>query len=464
MDYSNTHVGILGLSIEGIDSVKYFLSHGARITCFDRRSVEQLGAVYKDLQPKGVQFKCGTEDYLRDTKMLDLAVRTPGMSPRIPEIVELEKRKVLTSQTKLLLENLKNPIIGVTGTKGKGTTSTLIASMLSASGKTVHLGGNVGTALLSASDSFKQTDWIVLELSSFQLEDCTRSPHISVVLRITQEHLQNQDMMATNFHLTRDDYVRAKSPIVRFQTSRDYAVFNLSDETSRSFADLTPASKKFFNRYGKADAYVDRHIVILKEDDSETKICSADDIQIRGDHNLENICAATLAARFAGCPIQAIIQATKSFRGLPHRLEYVGSYNGVEYYDDSFSTVPETTIAAVDSFVKPMTLILGGSDKGSDYREMASSIANNSRVINIIVIGRMKEKIVHALKEAGYSRGLVTDLPSMHHVVQKASTIASPGDVVILSPACASFDMFKNYKERGDLFSHEVHTLIHQSN
>lgn len=460
MDYTGKRVAILGLSIEGTDSAKYFLSHGAHVICCDRRTKEELGSVYDDLSSLGASFSLG-ETYLSDLDHVDIAVRTPGMNPRIPQIERLKNNGKLTSQTKLLVENLKNPIIGITGTKGKGTTSTLIAKILEASGKKVHLGGNVGIPLLFASDTFKDEDWVVLELSSFQLEDCIKSPHIAVVLRITQEHLQNQDTTATNFHPDREVYIQAKSPIVRFQKPGDIAIINSGDPTAQSFAVLTPAEKKFFSRYGDADAYVANHVVYAKIEESDVCICTANDILLRGDHNLENIAAATLAAIAAGCPIEVIQSTVRTFSGLPHRIEFVGTVHGVSYYDDSFSTVPETTIAALESFTEPKVIILGGSDKGSDYQQMAEKIAHDQSIKAVILIGRMAQKIKDALTRAGYSGGMITGASTMKEIINQCETHAHPGDVVLLSPACASFDMFKNYKDRGDQFHHEVTSRIH---
>lgn len=461
MDFTGKRVAILGLSIEGTDSAKYFLTHGAFVLCCDRRTKEKLGAVYTDLSSRGASFSLG-EAYLSDLDHIDFAVRTPGMNPRIPQIDKLAKDGKLTSQTKFLLEHLKNPIVGITGTKGKGTTSTLIARILEASGKRVHLGGNVGIPLLSASDSFKDSDWVVLELSSFQLEDCLKSPHIAVVLRITQEHLQNQDTMATNFHSDREAYVQAKSPIVRFQKPGDIAVINSGDPTALSFASLTPAEKKYFSRYDRTDAYVARHAVYTKIANSEVRICTAEEILLRGDHNLENIAAATLATLAAGCPVDVIQSTVRTFKGLPHRIEFVGELQGVSYYDDSFSTVPETTIAALESFTEPKIIILGGSDKGSDYTEMARYIASNKTVKTVVLIGRMAQKISDALTQAKYLGIIRTGATTMKEIIAQCVYHGEKGDVVLLSPACASFDMFKNYKDRGEQFAHEVTACIHQ--
>ncbi len=316
--------------------------------------------------------------------------------------------------------------------------------MLKAGGKMVWLGGNVGTPLLSKVRNIKPTDVVVLELSSFQLEDFKQSPHIAVVLRTTQEHLVNQDKNATSFHESREAYVEAKKSIVRYQTKEDIAILNADDPTSRSFAGETAAQVLYFRRMK------DNAVYLGKE-----KICSLSEIKLRGVHNLDNIAAASAAAAAAGAGVAAIRKAAIAFEGLEHRLETVRTVRGVLYINDTFSTVPETAIAALESFEEPIIFIAGGSEKGSDFTELGQVIAKRP-VKALIAIGSMTDRITKAAKHAGYNGKIITGLTSMRQIVRKAAQKASSGDVVLLSPACASFDMFKNYKERGREFKHEV--------
>ncbi|MCX6792246.1 MAG: UDP-N-acetylmuramoyl-L-alanine--D-glutamate ligase [Candidatus Gottesmanbacteria bacterium] len=457
--YKNSLVAVLGLSVEGVDSVRFFHAEGARIWCCDRRVKEELGDTYALLQPLAEGFQLG-KGYLDNLSRFDLVVRTPGMSLRLPELVSLRKhRKEITSQTKLFFTLCKAAIIGVTGTKGKGTTSTLIAQMLEADGKTVWLGGNVGTPVLSKVRTIKQSDTVVLELSSFQLEDCRQSPHIAVILKTTQEHLANQDTLASNFHETRETYVKAKKSIVRYQKKTDVAIINADDPTSLSFAAETPARILYFSRSKQTlDAHVADDTVYLNIENKPQKICSLGEIKLRGIHNLDNIAAASLAARASGVSSDAIRRAAMAFEGLEHRLETVRDVHGVLYVNDSFSTVPETAIAAIESFSQPMILIAGGSEKGSDFTELGKEVASHPIKV-LIAIGRMTDRIVDAVCAAGYTGRIITGARSMHEIVSFASGEAVSGDVVLLSPACASFDMFKNYKERGKLFKHEVSLL-----
>ncbi len=457
--YKDKHIAVVGLSVEGVDCVKFFSSCGAKVTCLDRREKESLGDSYAVLSRYTDSFILGNE-YLSTLSQYDLIVRSPGIALHTKELSDaVSQGKIVTSLTKLFFSHCRAPIIGVTGTKGKGTTSSLIYSMVKQSGKTVWLGGNIGSPLLSQVDSIEPTDVVILELSSFQLEDSDISPHIAVVLKITQEHLANFDPNASNFHISRDAYVEAKRSIIRYQNESDYVIYTSDDETSKQFGETSKAQKRVFSRQSQnADAYVLGERVYLKEYDSELELCSLSTIKLRGIHNLENIAAATLASRLIGVGIDAIRSAVKEFEGLPHRLEFVKKLHDVCYINDSFSTVPETAIAAIESFSDPLVLILGGSEKGSDYANLGKKIAV-SNIRTLIVIGDMTEKIVTAVSKSGYTGEFKTGLTSMTEIVHYARDRAQAGDVVLLSPACASFGMFKNYKERGKEFIHEVEKL-----
>jgi len=257
----------------------------------------------------------------------------------------------------------------VTGTKGKGTTSTLIYEMLKKGGKTVYLGGNVGTPLLSQVKQMRSEDWVVLELSSFQLEDLTQSPHIAVVLKITQDHLANYDPLATNYHVSREAYVDAKKQIVSHQKPEDIAIFNADDPTAFSFAQYSPAKKYYFGKKEGVSAHIVHNEVFLTVGQKSQSIAKLSEIQLLGAHNLENVAAAALASYAVGVQVDIIQNVALTFPGLPHRLEKVGEKHGVIYINDSFSTTPETTIAALNAFSKPIILIVGGSEKGSDFRD-----------------------------------------------------------------------------------------------
>lgn len=456
--FKGKKIVIVGMSTEGQDSLKFFSSQHCTVICADRRNKDELFSVYPELQQADVEFALGPT-YLASVKTADIIVRTPGMALSTPEFVEAQKAgKELTSLTKLFFELCTAPIIGVTGTKGKGTTSTLIFEMLKQAGKTAYLGGNVGTPLLSLVPSINKDDWVVLELSSFQLEDLTQSPHIAVVLRITQDHLANFDPLASNFHVSREAYVEAKKQIVLHQTETDFLICNADDPTASSFAKESKGKAYFFGKADTNQALIDQESVLMQLDSTKQIVTSRSEMTILGAHNLENIAAASLAASLAGVPIDIIQAVARTFPGLPHRLEKVVVKDGVTYINDSFSTTPETTVAAIAAFDVPIILILGGSEKGADFTQMGKAIAE-SRVKKAIVIGAMTDRIVQALHEAAFKGDIVVGLTTMHDMVQNAGSGAMPGDVVLLSPGCASFGLFKNYKERGKQFAYEASLL-----
>jgi UDP-N-acetylmuramoylalanine--D-glutamate ligase len=451
-------IAVVGLSTEGRDAVTFFLSEKCDVVCADRRGEDVLISEYPELQKLPVRLSLGPS-YLSCLKDVDIIVRTPGMALATPQLQEAKRLgKELTSATKLFFEFCQAPIIGVTGTKGKGTTGTLIFEMLQKSGKTVYLGGNVGTPLLSCVGSTRPEQWVILELSSFQLEDLTQSPHIAVVLKITQDHLANYDPLATNFHSSREAYIEAKEHIVSYQNADDWAIFNADDPTSSSFADKTPAKKYYYGKKEGVAAHITNDEVFLTIGGQSQPVAKLSQIHLLGAHNLENVAAAALAAFTSGVPIDSIRNVSRTFPGLPHRLEKVGEKNGVSYINDSFSTTPETTVAAIGSFNKPIILIAGGSEKGSDFTGMGKIIAK-SPVVKVIVVGAMTDRILKALKDGGFQGSTVTGLTGMHEMVKAANESAKPGDVVLLSPAAASFDLFKNYKERGKQFTYEVSLL-----
>lgn len=461
MQFAKKKVAILGLSTEGGDSARFFTASGAHVFCCDKRTQQELGQLYDALTPLRPQFILG-ENYLKNLTQYDLIVRTPGMNLHLPELLAAQEAGIpITSSTKLFMELVKGTVIGVTGTKGKGTTATLIAAILKAHGFTTYLGGNVGTPLLSQVHSIAKDAFVVLELSSFQLEDVTKSPHIAVILGITSEHLANFDASATNYHESRKAYVQAKENLVRFQTSRDYCVLNFDDETSRSFATYSAAQKYYFSTEKVSQGvFIKNDRFVWITDKTVTEICSVFDTPLLGVHQRENLAAAITVAVLVGVAPVTIKSVIKKYTGLEHRLEYVATKNGVEFYNDSAATVPEATIAAIAAFDKPLILIAGGSDKGADLTQLGQKIVK-STVKTLILIGAMSEKIHEAVEQVliDYPTRKLTvlkNLTSMKQIVETAYKNAKPKDVVLLSPSCASFGMFQNYRERGQLFKKYV--------
>lgn len=427
MEFKNKNIAVLGSGVEGQSSAKYLKKHGANVTVLDKKQ---------------------NDNYLKNLDEYDLIVRSPGVKPQL-----LEKYKNVTSQTKLFLELSPCKIIGVTGTKGKGTTSSLIYEMLKKEGFDAYLGGNIGLPPFEFLDKLNTHSIVVLELSSFQLIDIDKSPNTAVVLMTTTEHL--------NWHKDLDEYINAKRNILRFQKEEDVAIINKDYLASRQSDVETNGQIYYVTAVDEANkgCFVKENAIWIRNGDLEEKIININDILIPGEHNLENVCAAAMAAYLAGVKVHNISFVLKNFKGLEHRLELVATVNGVKYYDDSFSTTPETAIAAINAFKNPEVLILGGSSKNSDFKTLGEVISKSQNIKAIIGIGkewsRIKSEIRNTKSEIYFIEGAAT----MEKIVTAAYKIAAPGDLVLLTPACASFDMFKDYKDRGEQFKKQVLAL-----
>jgi UDP-N-acetylmuramoylalanine--D-glutamate ligase len=443
-------VAVLGFGLEGKDLCDFLLSQEAKITVFDQKQDLSADQDYQDFKKQGVDFRLG-ENCLEPLADEGFAFifRSPGFSSLRPEIKKAKDQgSQISSAVNLFFEQCSGKIIGVTGTKGKGTTATLISEILKKDGQKVFLAGNVGQPVLSLLDQIKADDWVVLELSSFQLMDLGKSPHIAVVLFISSEHL--------NYHQDNEEYIQSKANIVSHQTPRDLAVLNADNSNSSSFASLTKGKVYYFSRQKKVNgSYVKDQIIYL----FDQEVGSVEKLGLLGEHNWDNVCAAVLAAHLAGVSLEPIRETIFAFKGLGHRLEPVRKFEGVSFYNDSFSTTPETTIAAIKSFKKPLVLIAGGSDKGSDYQQLGQEIAK-STVKTLILIGQMADKINQSVLEAGF-KGKIILRPSekMAEIVKLAFEEGKPGGIVLLSPACASFDLFADYKDRGEQFKKNVQSL-----
>lgn len=461
MEFRGKKVAIIGLGIEGRDALRFLVEEGAEVVVFDKKEKEELDT--SDVSSISFKLVCG-EDYLRNRLAgFDIIVRSPGVRPDLPEIKEAVKTGArLTSAINIFFSLSPAKIIGVTGTKGKGTTATLIYESLKASGKSVYLAGNIGTPYLELLDHLNENDIVVLELSSFQLIDINKSPHIAVVLNITTDHL--------DWHSTREEYVWAKCNIVKLQNKNDYAVLAWDYGDPRAMGGLTKGrvyyftakqetSSAYFSTKEEVEgAYVREREIILKVGEV-WEVGEVDKLLLRGEHNWENVTAAAVAAKLGGATRDGIKKAVFSFRGLPHRLELVGTYKGVTFYNDSFATSPLPSLAAVRAFDEPVIIILGGSRKGFSYTDFGRDLSSQKNLKAVLVIGETGPEIKKSLEDEGFVGVIREGGENMKEIVRSCFRMARAGDVVILSPAAASFDMFKDYKDRGQQFKEWVRHL-----
>lgn len=428
-------VAIVGFGLEGHQNYTYWQAQGADITICDQNPDIEV--------PAGAASQLG-EGYLSNLSRFDVIVRTAGLNPNLILAANagVEDRITTTINEFLRVCPTKN-VIGITGTKGKGTTSTLIANMLKAAGKTVFLGGNIGVSPFTFLPHITAESWVVLELSSFQLYDIQRSPHIAVCLMVVPEHL--------NWHNDMEDYIYAKSQLFAHQSPTDTAIYFADNELSHRIASNSPGAKIAY--YAPPGAYVvDGQITIDNQ-----AICKVEELRLLGKHNWQNACAAVTAVWQATHDIAAIRSVLTTFTGLEHRLEFVREVDGVRYYDDSFGTTPETAIVALQAFTEPKVIILGGSDKGASFDELAK-VVTDEQVRHVVLIGETAPKIERALRNTGFS-AISPGGNSMAEIVKAAHLAAQPGDIVLLSPGCASFGLFKDYKDRGNQFQTSVGAL-----
>ena len=429
-------IAIAGYGLEGQSAYRYLsrLYPSAEFIIYDKSKNPKMSI------PKGAELVSGVADF--SNIKANLIIRTPSISPR-----RFSPKSNVNSVTNLFFENCPAPIIGVTGTKGKGTTCGLITSILRAAGKTVHLVGNIGKPALDHLTNIAPDDVVVYELSSFQLWDIRHSPKTAVILMIEPDHL--------DIHADKAEYVDAKSNIVRFQTSNDVTVYHPTNQTSAQIARL---SKGKLIRYGMPSdggAYVKLNNFCVQEQ----AICSVDDLTIIGQHNVENACAAITAVLSFTSDFDAIKRGLKSFSGLPHRLKHLRTLRGVDYYDDNYSTQPDAAIVAIRAIAQPKILILGGHDKGADFKQLAAEIKQSGSVKKVLLIGGTSDKIQAALAQQGFKATEVVEYRSMKELAILAQSYASPGDVVLMSPACASFGLFRDATDRGEQFIQAVSEL-----
>ncbi len=446
-------VSVIGIGVSNIPLIKMLVSFGAFVTAHDKSSPGKLGEIYNELKELGVNLILG-EDYLKNIpKDCDYIFKTPGIRCDVPEIAERVKNGAkLSSEMNLFFELCPAPIIAVTGSDGKTTTTTLITELLKKEGYVCHVGGNIGTPLVDKTESIKPDDKVILELSSFQLHTMKKSPHIAVVTNVTPNHL--------DWHTDLAEYEEAKKNIFLNQKDGDITVLNYDNEVTRGFAASAKKHIFFSRKHNLEDGIclIENNIVLKENDRIKETILDISTIKIPGMHNVENYMAA-IAATLGMVSAETIRYVAANFGGVPHRIEFVREIDGVKYYNDSIASSPARTTAGLISFGdKKVILIAGGYDKKIPFDSFGAVV--NKCVKSLVLVGATSDKIEASVREAENYDGLpiyrVSDFKS---AVLRAREISQSGDIVILSPACASFDLFKNFEERGNTFKAIVNSL-----
>jgi len=435
------HVAVLGIGVSNTPLIRLLASSGCQVTACDKKDREDLGDLADDLEALGVSLRLGP-DYL-DNLEAHIAFRSPGLMPNLPEIADMVRRgMVLTSEMEVFFTLCPCPIIGVTGSDGKTTTTTIIAKLLERAGFTVHLGGNIGRPLLPDVDGMKAGDICVAELSSFQLITMTQSPQIAVVTNIVPNHL--------DVHSSMGEYVHAKEHIYLHQEDTGRLVLNYDNEITAAFEEQAVAQVTYFSRTKTLQNgfFLRDNTLWMAKNGQEVAILPRGDIALPGIHNVDNYLAA-FAATEGLVPLEVWQKVARTFAGVEHRIEFVRTLDGVTYYNDSIASSPTRTIAGLQSFQQKVILIAGGYDKQIPFDELGEEIG--LRVKHLILSGHTAEKIKDSVEttESAVEIELCEDMAAC---VAAAHRVATAGDIVILSPACASFDQFKNFDERGKAY------------
>lgn len=441
-------VVICGIGNNNVPVIYTFLKNGAKVIACDKRTADELGEVADQLREAGAQLRLG-ETYLDDLDA-DLILRTPGMKPYLPQFEAARARGItVTSEMELFFDLCEAPIYAVTGSDGKTTTTTIIAGLLDASGVKTFVGGNIGRALLPYVEEIRPQDAAVVELSSFQLTNMTQSPHVAVVTNVAPNHL--------DWHTNMQEYIDAKRNLVSHQKSSDRAVLNLDNDVTNSFAAGVNGDVWQFSRQNpvKKGCWLnsERQIVVC-DGVREQIVMNADDIRIPGEHNIENYMAA-ISAVWGKVSVEDIVRFACSFGGVEHRSELVRELGGVRWYNDSIGSSPSRTIAGLNAFKQKVILIAGGYDKHIPYDPMGPVAAE--KVKAAVLLGATADAIERAIR--AHSDLPIIRVNNMDEAVKEAYALASAGDIVFMSPASASFDMYKNFEVRGNHFKSLVKAL-----
>lgn len=443
-------VAVIGIGVSNRPLIELLAARGISVTARDRQQRQALGDYAGHLEAMGCRL-CLGEEYL-DGLNEDVIFRTPGMRPDVPELAAAVARgSTLTSEMEVFFEVCPCPIIAVTGSDGKTTTTTIIAELLRSAGKTVHLGGNIGHPLLAETPSIQPEDVAVLELSSFQLMTMGRSPHIAVITNLSPNHL--------DVHKNFAEYITAKENIFTHQNTQDIAVFNADNSITAQQAERALGRARLFSRKNEVEdgVFLRDGKIIARHGGQERVVMNREDIRLPGEHNVENYLAA-IAAVDGMVSDDRIAAFARSFGGVEHRIELIRTLDGVRWYNDSIASSPSRTIAGLRAFPEKVILIAGGKDKGISYAELGPVV--NDHVKLLLLCGATAGVIRKSVEQAENYQGLeIIDVADYHQAAQTARERAVEGDVVILSPASTSFDRFKNFMERGKAFKEVVNGL-----
>ncbi len=445
-------IAVIGIGISNTPLIKLLLRNGCRVTACDKKGYGDLSGLAEELESLGAELRLG-DGYL-DSLDHDVIFRTPGMRPDVPQLLQAEQNgSVITSEMEAFFEVCPCNIVAVTGSDGKTTTTTIISELLKDAGKQVYLGGNIGTPLFSKADDMRKDDWAVLELSSFQLMTMKKSPQIAVVTNLEPNHL--------DYHKTMSEYIKAKENIFLHQKETDLLVLNADNEITCEFADYAKGRVAFFSRTERPENgyYYDGEAILRAQNGTIAEIVKSEEIKLPGIHNIENYMAAFAAVGdIVGGDICR--RTAMKFEGVEHRIELVRRLRGVSYYNDSIASSPSRTIAGLRSFKQKVILIAGGYDKHIPYDVLGPEIVEH--VKTLVLTGNTAPKIRAAVENSqGYKEGgpQIIELDDFGDAVRAAARAAVGGDIVILSPASASFDKFKNFAERGETFKKIIYEL-----
>ncbi len=448
MDLNNKRVLVVGLGKSGVASALFLKSRGARVTVSDSKPEAELRNEILLLLEHGITVETGGHGD-RTFRGQDLIVVSPGVPVDAPQLVQARNLgEPVIGEIELAARFLPGPIAAITGANGKTTTTALAGEIIAAGKFSTLVGGNIGTPAISFVDQAGPATWTVLEVSSFQLETIVEfRPRIAVILNITPDHLDR--------HKTFVNYVNAKARIFENQRQEDFTVLNADDPTTAGLSDRTGAQLFWFSRKKEIEkgVFVRGTHIYFRDGHNEREILPLSEVRLRGGHNLENVLAGVVIGMLVGCQPEPIRQAVGNFKAVEHRLEFVARVAGVDYYNDSKATNVDATIKALESFPANIHLILGGKDKGSDYTVLHELL--RQRVKRVYTIGAAAAKIESQIQGAAE----IEHAETLENAVRRASESAVPGDVILLAPACASFDQFQSYEHRGKVFKETVHSL-----